>query len=713
MRLKTFLLTSALLALCPAAALAQTAPSADEVAAQPAVPQEDEAGATNVGEVIVTARRRAEALRDVPIAVSAISGDALQRQQAYSVREVAQFTPGLNINSDGVGRAFVSIRGVGTTLIDTVQPGVGIFIDGIYQPNTSYLNSPLVDVERVEVLRGPQGTLFGNNTLGGAINVITRQPSDSYTFRGNAVLAGPDDFRALSASASGPIVEGLLQARVGVAYTERDGFQENTLAGGDLNPLTQESANATIRFTPTEWATFTVNANWDRVRGANTPYIGSPGPGEVVFDGPTNQNNRARITYEGINLRGDFDADSLNTTITAVLAYNEREQRASNDGDFGPVDFLRTSGTNELETTTGELRFDTTWNDRVSSLVGVFASRYTTESRGLTTIVPLSRSVPSAGTSEAEVRAIFGTVFVELAPRLDLAVGLRYDEQELNASTAVTAGTYEAEELQPRVTLTYEATEQLNIYGSIARGFRGGGQNGPGAPNLIYEGDSVWTYELGAKFQSADRRLTLDTAVFFNDYSDFIGQNALAPSTTGAGFVAINLNTGDVETYGFEAEGVWRPTDQLRFNAALTLLHARIVDDAPFRATTGTAPSSDRIIFTPDWNFNVGGSYTVPVGENALVFDANVIAKGDRVGSSLDPLVEPVLDEYFLLNASAAYQRGGLEVALFATNLLQEEYVESYIDRSALVRAGLASIARNLTIPGERRRVGVRFNYRY
>ena len=122
-------------------------------------------------EVVVTARRREESLKDVPIAVTALSGDALRDQQVYAVKDVAAYSPGLNINSDSVGRAFVSMRGIGATLIESVQPGVGIFIDGIYQPNTSYLNSPLVDVERVEVLRGPQGTLFGNNTLGGAINV--------------------------------------------------------------------------------------------------------------------------------------------------------------------------------------------------------------------------------------------------------------------------------------------------------------------------------------------------------------------------------------------------------------------------------------------------------------------------------------------------------------------------------------------------------------
>ncbi len=127
-----------------------------------------EAPAEGEDEIIVTARKREERLQDVPIAVTAVTADDIEREQINTVREIASITPGLNITTDSVGRSFLSIRGVGTTLIESVQPGVGIFLDGIYQPNTSYLNNPVVDIERIEVLRGPQGTLFGNNTLGGA-----------------------------------------------------------------------------------------------------------------------------------------------------------------------------------------------------------------------------------------------------------------------------------------------------------------------------------------------------------------------------------------------------------------------------------------------------------------------------------------------------------------------------------------------------------------
>ncbi|MFC3051948.1 TonB-dependent receptor [Kordiimonas pumila] len=664
-------------------------------------------------EIIVTARQREESLKDVPIAVSAITGNKLKEQQIYAVKDIAAYVPGLNINSDSVGRAFVSMRGIGTTLIDTVQPGVGIFIDGIYQPNTSYLNSPLVDVERVEVLRGPQGTLFGNNTLGGAINVITRKPSNEFEARMDGAYAGSDDFKSLSGSVSGPIIEDVLQVRVGAAYHHHDGFQENLLAGGYTNPLTQKSVNGTVRFLPSEAAELTLNANYDKISGGNTAYLGITGPTDYTLDGVSNQNNFAEHVYKGVNLKGEFDVDSLSTTITTVLAYNRRDQESSNDGDFGPVDFVRSTGESKLITKTGEARFDTSWTEGFSTLVGVFASRSTTDASAVTTIVPLGVNAPSSAFAEIESQAVFGTAFLDLTDTLDLAVGLRYDHQKLDATNAGSTDAYSSNDLQPRVTLTKAWDDDLMTYASIARGVRGGGQNGPGAPNLIYQGDNVWTYELGTKFTALEKSLSVDAAVFYNDYKHFIGQNALAPSTTGAGYVAVNLNSGTVHSYGAEAEMHWQVTEAWRIDSSLTLLHARIVDGSEFEDVTGFALPSDRIIFTPDWNFSLGTNYTVPVGENQLVFDAGLVGKGSRMGSSLDPDVAPLLESYYLVNGSITMRFPKFEIAAFVSNLFNEEYLESYIDQSLLVRAGLGAVAQNLGLQGERRRIGVRASIRF
>ena len=242
-----------------------TADTADQ-GGPAATPEEEEEA-----EVTVTARRREESLQNVPVAISAVSGDSIERRGLTSVREVAQQVPGLNINSDGSGRAFVAIRGVGVTLVQSVQPGVGLFVDGIYRPNTAYLNNPLLDVERIEVLRGPQGTLYGKNTLGGAINVITRQPGNELEVRGMASYAGPDDAWLVSGSLTLPVITDHLAIRIAGSHREQDGFLTNTVVGGPQNRLNTDSVNATVRAVPTANLVLTFNGYYDWSDGANTP----------------------------------------------------------------------------------------------------------------------------------------------------------------------------------------------------------------------------------------------------------------------------------------------------------------------------------------------------------------------------------------------------------------------------------------------------------
>lgn len=700
MRRITKLLAGAALALAatPSIALAQDATTASE----------------DSDEIVVTARKREERLQDVPISVTAVTADTLERQQINSVREVAAFAPGLNISTDAVGRAFMSIRGVGTTLIDTVQPGVGIFVDGIYQPNTSYLNNPVFDVARIEVLRGPQGTLFGNNTLGGAISVITRQPTDEFEARLTGVFADPDNYQTYSGSISGPIIEGSLRGRIGASYHTRDGFSTNTLAGGNARPMETQSYTGTLVWDAPQDAQITLNGYYNVVEGSQTAYSSPAGPTDYIQDTQLNETSIATYEYAGANIRGVFDVTE-NTQMTAILAYDRKEGEAQGDGDFGPVDFIRVrDGHNLLETFTGEMRFDTRWSDNVTTLIGVFASHSDVENYFVNNLVLSSTPLilfplaPSLTTTDQSSAAIFGTVFWQMTDSLELAAGLRFDSQEV--TTSATAGTYSADEWQPRLTLTQRWSDNHMSYASIARGFRGGGANSPGAPNPFYEGDSVWTYELGNKFTSEDGRLTLNTSIYYNDYSHYIGQNSLTPA-----LIAVNLNTGDVTSYGVEVEGVWRPTDAFTLQGGLTYNHARITDDSEYEAVIGTSLPSDRILFQPDWNFFVTPSYTIPLGGGDLRFDATAIYKGERAGSSLSPTFSPMLEGYYLLNGNISYSRDEWTVALWGTNLTDEEYYDSYLDRSLLgaLFGDASPITRNLGIMGDGRRVGVRVSARF
>ena len=719
-RIATLLAGTTLFALAaPAAAQDLLAADSTDAAAQPdtgsgaAVTPEAQVGDQDI---VVTARRREETLQDVPVAISAVSGDTIERRGLNSVSEVARLTPGLNINSDGSGRAFVAIRGVGVTLVQSVQPGVGLFVDGIYRPNTAYLNNPLLDVERIEVLRGPQGTLYGKNTLGGAINVITRRPGNELEVRGLASYAGPDDSWLVAGSVSGPIIQDELAVRVAASHREQDGFIRNALLGGSQNSLNTDSVNATIRATPGP-VTVTVNGYYDWVDGTNIPYARVNGPRDYQRSVQLNARNRTRYDYYGVNGRIEVPVDSIDTNISLVAAYDRRTSVSpDSDGDFGPVNFVRTSGNDEFDTITTELRFDSNLTSEVSTLLGLFYSREETAASQTLRILPLGITNTAVSATTADTYAVFGSLFWRPSDAWEVALGLRYDHEDRSATGGAVIGgaivpippaAINSDEIQPRLSVTRHWTSRFMSYASVARGYRGGGFNSPLAPVRTYKGDSAWTYEVGTRFASDDRRFSFSGAIFYSDYEDYIGLNSVAPSAAGS-LVTVDLNSGDVESYGFELEAVFRPVRNWTISGAFTYVHARFTDSSAYTALTGRVLSSDRLTFQPDYNFSLNSDYVIPIGEDSLTLTAGLVGKGDRLAATLNQTTPTILDDYLLVNAQITYAHGPLEFSLFANNLFNEDYFESFIERTTLQLALPFLPVSDLGIIGDRARYGAR-----
>ncbi len=245
-------------------------------------------------------------------------------------------------------------------------------------------------------------------------------------------------------------------------------------------------------------------------------------------------------------------------------------------------------------------------------------------------------------------------------------------------------------------------------YASVARGYRGGGFNPPNAPFRTYKGDSAWTYEAGTKYSA--RGVTLSGAIFYNDYKDFIGLNSIAPAVP-AGLVTVDLNSGDVESYGLELEALFRPTPQWTISGGLTYQHSRFTDSTPYTRATGRTLSSDRLTFQPDFMFSLSTDYVVPVGEDSLTFSASATGKGKRLAGTLNQTTPTFLKGYTLVNGSIAYKHGPVELALFANNIFNKNYFESYIEKTTLQLAGLP--ASDLGIIGDRRRYGVRASFAF
>ncbi|HAG37240.1 MAG TPA: TonB-dependent receptor [Erythrobacter sp.] len=703
-----------------------TAPDRGELTDDPVIIEQENSG--NV--IVVTARKREETLLEVPVAATAIDGDTLAARGINSVREAAVLAPGLNINSDGAGRAFVAIRGVGVTLVQSVQPGVGLFVDGIYRPNTAYLNNPLLDIERIEVLRGPQGTLYGKNTLGGAINVITRQPGNEFEGRVSGSYAGPDNQFIIAGSLSGPVVEDLLAVRVAASHQEQDGFARNVLLDADGNPYNSDSINGTVRFTPGT-VELTVNGYYDWIKSVNIPYSRVDGPQDYSRDLNFNTLNQTDLEYRGINARLAVPLDGIGSTLTLLGAYDARNNtNVEGDVDFGPGDFARATGGDELRTKTAELRLDSKWSASVSTLLGLFYSREEADALDITTLYPAFSGLPfdvvrtTTNQTQADTYAVFGTVFWEPSVDWEVALGLRYDHEDrvANGSVVTALGPLgesggplpeariKSDEFQPKLTLKRNWSPDFMTYASVARGYRGGGVNAPTAPTRTYRGDSAWTYELGAKYALPNGRGSLAGAVFYNDYTDYIGLNSIAPAE-GGGLVTVDLNSGDVESYGVELEGQFRPVPAWSISGGVTLMHARLTDTTAYTETTGRTLASDRLTFQPDWSANLATDYTFDLGSGEFVLSANITGKGKRLAATLNETTPTLLDGYWLAGASATYRTGPFEIAAFVSNAFKEDYWESYIERTTLVLAGLP--ASDLGIQGDGRRYGVRTSFRF
>jgi iron complex outermembrane recepter protein len=705
------------------------------IAAAPAQAQDAPAAAmdtaSNDEDIVVTARKREETLIDVPVAITAISGDLLEDRGINSVREAAVLSPGLSINSDGAGRAFVAIRGVGVTLVQSVQPGVGLFIDGIYQPNTSYLNNPLLDVARIEVLRGPQGTLYGKNTLGGAINVITRQPGNELEVRGQASYAGPDNSWFVSGSVSTPIILDKLAVRVAASHRQQDGFVKNTVIGGDANPLNTDSINATIRATPTEDLTITVKGYYDWVDGVNIPYARVTGPTDYSRDIQTNALNRVSFRYRGISARLETPIDAINTTVSLTGSFDARNGSSpDNDADFSPSLLARSVSGDRLRTKTGELRFDSEWSDSISTLVGLFYSKETTRAFDVTTILPAFSGLPfevvrtTNSRTSADTYAAFGTMFWKPSDTWEVALGLRYDREKrvANGSVVTVLGPLgpsggaipqariNSSEWQPKLTVTRKWAPNFTTYASVARGYRGGGFNAPTAPVRTYQGDSAWTYELGSKYQSDDRAFTVSGALFYNDYKNYIGLNSIAPAA-GGGLVTVDLNSGDVESYGAELELAVKPTENWTISGGLTLMRARLTDTSAYTNITGRVLASDRLTFQPDVMGNLYSDYVIPLGEDSITLTAGITGKGKRLAGTLNETTPTFLKGYILANGSITYRTGPVELGVFANNIFNKKYFDSYIEKTTLILANVPPS--DLGIIGDRRRVGVRASFRF
>jgi iron complex outermembrane receptor protein len=587
------------------------------------------AAGAELEEIVVTAQKREESSQDIGIAISVLDRDKLVNSRVDNIQDLPNLTPSLQVG-ESFGFAQVMIRGIGTdNPFAGGDPSVGMHIDGVITGQSSAQFGSLFDIARIEILRGPQGTLYGRNTTGGSVNVITNKPTEETSGYARLTL-GNYELVGFEGAVGGSLGE-RLQGRLAVRTADRGGYGVNIADGSDIDDANQTSFRGQLLWPMTDYMDLRLAVEYHEEDDANympkfraPSYDPAPLPAlepqpttGVRAGDPRNLNSNVNLQNEREQSSYTLDynwAISNSLSLVSLTNYQTFDKIPQADFDMTAVDFYIWSESFETEQFSEEIRlnFD---GERLHGLVGFFYYTEDTESdnrldlplfpQAVADSVPVlngcgiddnvSNQIIGAppedlcfhfrGTAEAEAYALFANVVLDITPSLKLNLGARYSDEKRQGNTdrwtapGAPILTFSDErsfnELSPSVRMEWFPTESLLLYGSYSQGFKSGiflsGQTSP-----VLEPEVVDAYELGMKGTFLNRQLQFNAAAFLYDYTD-LQQGRSVPAGT-SGFTLVYENAASAEINGVETEFSWLASDNLRFDGSVTYLDATFDD---------------------------------------------------------------------------------------------------------------------------------------
>ncbi|MBL8542788.1 MAG: TonB-dependent receptor [Hyphomonadaceae bacterium] len=688
-----------------------------------------EPAATSEEEVIVTARRTEESLQEVPASVSAFSEQTLERIGANDTTGLQGAVPNLNIvQGRGSSNATnIYIRGVGQPdALQTFDPAVGFYVDDVYYSRIRGTQLDLFDIQRIEVLRGPQGTLYGKNTIGGAVRVITRRPSQDPhgLFQ---VTAGDYGLLEGRVGASGPLTD-TLAGGVALFGTTRDGYVTNPVTGEDYNDRNAWAGRVALAWDAAP--NLSVDWNADYSAEDNALVMGQPINTLTTLFGvpilvlPTQVPefnftatptpglpNSTQLTHWGSALNVNWDVTD-NFSIRSITAFRNLENTDYVDIDattletgdvLVDVDQDQTSqefqGTYQGERLTfvGGLYYMV---ENVTSHQEAFADDLLTGPGGFTFLRTINDDLQTTSW------AAYANASYAITPRLNASVGVRYTEEEkeyfrttstfstfpgltLNPAFAFTINETWTD-TSPMVSLDYQAMDNVLLYARVARGFKSGGFNGrannPGE-QAPYQPETMTSYEVGVKSDWFDNTLRANLALFYNDYQDFQARVSGLVIDPGTGLPSPELsvlNAGKLEISGVDLELSYSPIDALTLDAQVGYLDAAYGEFADSRfAAFGGSRAFQEPAFSPDWTARFGARYVFDLGDHgdlelngsARFRSRMALAVDNTLTNSATEIPGLFQDDYWLYDANITWRPTDVfSVALVGRNLSDEVY---------------------------------------
>lgn len=565
--------------------------------------------------ITVTARKREEPIQNVPLSVTHFSSEQIDALKVRDLESLAIQMPNVSLDDIGTvgGIANFSIRGLGiNSSIPSVDPTVGVFVDGVYLGATNGTLFDTFDIESIEVLRGPQGTLFGRNVTGGAILVNTKKPGDKLEMSVRTSFEGGGE--SLNSYYMGA-VGGPLSDTVGVritAYTNQDnGWFKNLHTGEAFGELDVRMVRPALTWDPTDDLSLVLRYQYERIDGdgpAAQSHTNGFGSTNAIADFDRDSHNFS-IDEEGkrendthfFTARADWDVDFGGGAITNIFGWRDSENSFSLDLDSSPLDILHVEAWSDYEQWSNELRYAGRFFERLHATTGVyyFTNRINYHERRSLLTYALAQSgqplPPGADVSQAgggnydiETLGLFLSLDYNLTSKLTFTAGTRYTREKREAEIALIATKSPPESLapscnvvegpacefdfideetwhswSPKLGAAYYISDGANVYGHWSRGFRSGGYNlrnlSPVHSPGPYDEETIDSFEAG--FKVTNDRGRLYGAVFYNMIDDM--QREVNFPVEGLGLVQLISNTADVETYGFELDGLFAIAENL------------------------------------------------------------------------------------------------------------------------------------------------------
>ena len=690
--------------------------------------ERDDGASEQLEEIVVVARRREESLQSVPISVSAFGKNELEMKLVSSIQDLSRFTPNLMVNTAGVSpsQGIVYIRGIGEAdQFNTLDPAVGTYVDGIYLGRVQGSVFDLLDVERVEVLRGPQGTLFGRNTIGGAINVITASPSTepsadlSFTY-------GNDERVGIRAAIDRPIVDDKLFVRGSLSSLRRDCLSRLANNGDCIAGKDTVAARGVLRWLPSE--SLTIDFTVDATDGNDSSYpfslldvnpdaplaaihnamvtSGELGPDAALYDEnvPAANSNpyetegtfttAAPLTVNGYSAKFDWQINE-DTRLVSVSGYRDMEATFSFDGDASPADIAGLDAAIESDQFSQEIRVEgTSWDQRVQWTAGTYYFEESSEYVEDLYIPFIGLNNGQTVFQESRSYAAFGHLSFDVSEQYRLSGGLRYSYDEKDVSVGIRnlladpEGTFSIlpltntkndwDALSPTIALDYQLSDSSFLYASISRGFRSGGINGrassPASLNA-YDPEFVTSYEIGWKSQFLNDRLRLNSSIYFSDYED--RQLTTVRALASGDIISVIENAGEVEISGLEVEFTAVVGNGFSVEADVGYTNAKYVEIAPGASIT----LDSAYTFTPEWSGAAALEHSAPLKSGQLTTRLDYSYRSD-IDFTADRTPFTFQEALGLWNARIVYQPYDKDwsIALWGRNLTDEIYLKQSLD---------------------------------